>query len=499
MRNLISKINNCNNLSQIEIKKISEKLNVDYETNKNNICNILKKKIIFKNPCLYSIHNDTKLKLKNHQINVSNLLLKNDSVIVVHSIGTGKTFTAIVSAQCLLLNNKIDHVIVITPTSLQQNFKNQAKLYGLSQEFLDENYTFYTINGLINAIKLNKQVSPINTLIIIDEAHNLRKLDGEQYKIIFKFTKRALKILLLTATPLINYDYDIINLVSIARKEKAITINKFEKLLDNENEFKKYVENLFNFYKKDVEKSNDYPNKKIINIFLPMSKSYYKIYKDVEEGEVSKIPDFKDKNIQVFYNGLRRISNVIDNKSKKVDWIINKIKDNLNSKFLIFSHFITMGIVPIINWLKKKKIKFRNITGELSIEERDKAVDDYNNNIVNILFITKAGGEGLNLRNTNFIIIMEPTWNISTINQIIGRGIRYKSHDKINGLVKIYNLFSLKPNEMLNLDNITNNYLLKGINDEMLSVDLYLKNYSHIKQKKIDKFYNLLFKYRLSK
>jgi len=491
----IKDIYKCENLNNNQIKKISEKLKIK-STTKGKTCALIKKEISKKNPCILSLYNNTNLNLKKHQIGVGNFLMNNDAVIVVHSIGTGKTLTSISSAQCLLLNNKIEHVIVITPTSLQDNFKNQARIYGIDNNFLNDNYSFYTINSLTNAIKNNTAISSVNSLVIIDEAHNLRKLDGKQYKSIFKFTKKASKIMLLTATPLINYPYDIINLISIVKKEKAITDDKFDKMMKDKIEFKNYVKNIFDFYRKDVEKSTDFPNKRIYEIFLPMSSSYYKTYQEIEDGEVSKIPAFQDKNIQVFYNGLRRISNVIENKSKKVDWIVNKIESNLKSKFLIFSHFLNMGIVPIMNWLKKNKIKFANITGDLSIKQRNEALEKYNNDEIRILFITKAGSEGLNLKNTNFIIIMEPSWNLNSIEQIIGRGVRYRSHSISNKLVKIYKLYSLKPDELLNIKDITDKNLLEN-NGNMLSVDLYLRNYSYIKQQKIDKFISLLYKYRI--
>ena len=75
-----------------------------------------------------------------------------------------------------------------------------------------------------------------------------------------------------------------------------------------------------------------------------MSTNYYNTYQEVEDGEVSKIPAFKGKNIQVFYNGLRRISNVIENKSKNIYLpnhlilyiIIYFIKLNI-SQFFIFT------------------------------------------------------------------------------------------------------------------------------------------------------------------
>jgi SNF2 family DNA or RNA helicase len=56
-------------------------------------------------------------------------------------------------------------------------------------------------------------------------------------------------------------------------------------------------------------------------------------------------------------------------------------------------------------------------------------VNNYNEGKINILFITKAGGEGLDLKGTDAIFILEPTWNENNSEQIIARAIRYKSHE----------------------------------------------------------------------
>ena len=110
--------------------------------------------------------------------------------------------------------------------------------------------------------------------------------------------------------------------------EKPISVDKFEQMIEsnNQKEFKNYIKDIFSFYIKDSDKPDpNFPNKKVLDIYLPMDPDYYKTYLGVEHGQVSKIPDFKGKNIHVFYNGLRRASNIIDKKSPKVDWIIKKI------------------------------------------------------------------------------------------------------------------------------------------------------------------------------
>ena len=500
----IKNIINCNNINKNKIKNIANKLDINSNNTKEELCKSIKKKFNKINPCNITLYDDTNLTIKKHQLNVANHLYNNRGVIVVHSVGTGKTLTAISTAQCLINNDIIKNVIVVTPTSLQQNFINQMMMYGIDSEDISNNYTFYTIQGIVNAIENNNVVNPTNSLIIIDEAHNLRKINSSRFNIIFKYSKRASKIMLLTATPLINYKYDIINLISLANAEKPITIDYFNNMINNDNdkELHKYINDVFSFYIKD--KNNDdpnFPSSKIIEIFLPMNELYHKIYLNVEKGQVSKIPDFKGKNIHVFYNGLRRASNIIDKKSPKVNWIIKKIKLEKKAKFVIFSHFINMGIKPIMNWLDDHNIEYGHVTGDLNIEERQESVDKYNNGDIKILFISKAGSEGLDLKNTTFVIIMEPSWNENSIEQIIGRGVRYKSHEnlpKSKQNVIIYKLFCIKPHEYKNINNITNNYLLDYKN-EMLSVDIYLRNYSWLKQQEIISFFNLLNEFKIEK
>jgi superfamily II DNA or RNA helicase len=503
----INKLNNCNNLPKITIREMADKFHINYEDIEKDansvkeanekICLKIKNKYNKFNPCVSTLQNDTDLTIKKHQLSVANHLFNNKGAIVVHSVGTGKTLSAVATAQCLLLNDKIKKVIVVTPTSLQENFKSQMKMYGVQKnEF--KKYHFFTIQQLVNDIEKKQIINSENSLLIIDEAHNLRTLDGSRTKEILKYAKKAEKILLLTATPLINYQYDIINLISLIKGEEPISIDTFTKISNNPSQLKKYLSNIFSFYIKDKPDAN-FPKKKVLEIFLKMDNKYLESYENVETGEVKKIPDFKDKNVQVFYNGIRRASNILEKKSPKVDWIINKFKSEPNDKYVIFSHFLNMGIKPIMNYLTSKKIPFGYVTGDLSINQRQQAVNDYNSGKTKILFISKAGGEGLDLKNTSSIIIMESSWNLNFIEQIIGRGVRYKSHESLperKRHVTVYKLILIKPDEYKNIDTITDNYLLEYKN-KMLSVDLYLRNYAWLKQQKIIHFFKILQKFKI--
>jgi len=380
------------------------------------------------------------------------------------------------------------------------------KMYGIDDEENEgtlNKYYFYTIQKLVNDIESKRVISSDKALIIIDEAHNLRTLDGSRVEPILKYVKKAERVLLLTATPLINYSYDIVNLVSLIKGSKPISIDYFTKLTTNKTmkkELEAYLSDIFSFYiKENTNNDPNFPRKKIVEVFLPMGPAYAKLYQDVENGEVNRIPDFKDKNIQVFYNGLRRASNILEKKSPKVDWIIDKIKSEPKAKYVIFSHFLNMGIKPVMKYLDSKKIPYAYVTGDINIKERQQAVDDYNSEKIKILFISKSGSEGLDLKKTTYVIIMESAWNMGSMEQVIGRAIRYKSHEGLpesKKVVTIYKLFLVKPDEYKAINKITNKYLLEYKNT-MLSVDLYLRNYAWLKEQEIIKFYKLLEKYKI--
>jgi superfamily II DNA or RNA helicase len=182
----------------------------------------------------------------------------------------------------------------------------------------------------------------------------------------------------------------------------------------------------------------------------------------------------------------------------KVEWIKEKISSEPESKYVIFSHFINMGIVPVMKWLNKVKIPYAHVTGDLSIEERGEAVIKYNTDKIKVLFISKAGSEGLDLKNTRYIIIMESGWNENSLEQIIGRGVRYKSHESLSKSkrnVLIHRLYTIKPIEYKNINKITSQHLLELNDSQMMSVDLYLRNYSWLKQQELNKFEKELIKY----
>jgi len=69
----------------------------------------------------------------------------------------------------------------------------------------------------------------------------------------------------------------------------------------------------------------------------------------------------------------------------------------------------------------------------IEIAEKLRKVAPNNNNgeIIKILMITASGAEGINLRNTRFVHIMEPYWHNVRLEQVVGRARRICSHQEL--------------------------------------------------------------------
>jgi superfamily II DNA/RNA helicase len=317
---------------------------------------------------------------------------------------------------------------------------------------------------------------------------------GVNSRYLLDCAKHSKKVLLLTATPFYNYGKDIVNLISMVNGTDPIPDYTFDEISNDIPMLEDYFNCKISLYSPPPEElEGKYPSSTIENVFIEMSPSYLKKYEEVEEN-ILKEENYNlfgnTKDLKKYYNGVRRASNILENESPKIEWVMKYIKKNKNSKILIFSHYLKCGINFIMNKLKEKDYQFQHIDGDMSIAKRKQAVDDYNQDKVKILLISKAGGEGLDLKNTHSVIVLEPSWNESTISQVIGRAVRYESHihlPKEKQNVQVYRLHTIKPNEKKEYQEIIEKRKINKKAEGILSVDLFLLTLSLYKQDQINK------------
>ena len=144
----------------------------------------------------------------------------------------------------------------------------------------------------------------------------------------------------------------------------------------------------------------------------------------------------------------------INKYSSKIFSIVTNI---LNSEgvILVYSQYIEGGLIPLgivleelgftrygqspsllkNNTINKNNMKYVMITGDINhskdnVEEIKDCtnIDNVNGDKVKVILISRAGSEGIDLKYIRQVHILEPWYNTSRIEQIIGRAIRSRSH-----------------------------------------------------------------------
>jgi SNF2 family DNA or RNA helicase len=415
---------------------------------------IIPSKISARKPCIER----SKLTLKEHQIRVVNHMKKHRGLIAYHAVGSGKTLTAVTASQCYLDDHPKGQVIIVTPVSLQENMKKEMRGYGTDPD-KDPRYKFFTIQKFATTYKSSSNGCR-NAMLIIDEAHELRtEIPGEKKRkkaapiatspakaklsragVAVRCAGMAEKVLLLTATAVYNRPQDMANLVAMVKGITPPNATAFQKILDDPAEFRDFFQCVMSFY--DIPKDDNYPIFEEHYEEITMTKKYYEEYRAVEEQNSHL---FDQKNPFKFLTGVRQASNALV-ECMKCENVLKRAKEG--KKMVIYSAFLTFGVRKVQELFKTNKISYVEVTGTMAKKKRDEAVKSYNADKVQVMFITKAGGVGLDLKGTRYVIIMESAWNRATEAQVIGRAVRYKSHThlpKAQQRVDAYHLLIAKP------------------------------------------------------
>lgn len=443
---------------------------------------------------------------------------KRRGTIAIHSPGSGKTLMAMASAKCYLAEYPDSSVIIIAPTSLigaheKQLQDYEKKLPGGHIPHVKK-FLFFTYTGFSNAIHAGEIKMCEGALVIADEAQTLKGAETQIFEDIRSCAGLSTKVILLTATPITNKDADLINLVTVASGSSVLDHHTMAMILDNDQLMRAFFGCQLSWYTTDPKKmSAFFPKKEVWMIPIVMDSSTLKTYETLEGGKTSRSiegifaldGESEDTDLQSFFNGLRRISSssgqkiafiidfiqhVRDGKTSASLGLTKKIMDSHTDKFIIFTHFKEHGSNKIIAALNKAKIEYGIIDGSVSKTQRTKIEADYVSGKIAVILISAAGSTGLNLFETGYIFIEEPSWNNSEVEQIEARGIRYLGHAKLPKVkqnVLVMKLMLIKPSEKRNFDRIIADRELKyeKLKDQP-SIDIKMFVDSNRKQMAID-------------
>ena len=434
--------------------------NLDYEPLKQKKLDPVKHKIAYNKNLVIN------LQKQQEEFVVSFLNDHLQGALLFHSVGSGKTLTAVIFSHYYLTLKPDHNVCIISPPSLLFNFVEALKQYGL--DIKDNRYTFETYEKFC---KRPFEYVDNKTLLIIDEAHNFRSLvafsKNKKGRIITDACTKCDKVLAMTGTPFVNKPYDIENIMAMISKRGNSQLEEkvFDKLIEDEAVLKDYFNyriSYFNIMATDGKTFFPTVSYEYVPVQLTSKKYIHLINGCMKGSRDNFAKDFDDENkkykrkdlikkiltkkeydeeddkyvdvdrnegsLTAFYSVSRQLGNFVANMKFKA--IIKKIQENPTFKTIIYSVFMTSCLLLLKQVLEKNDIKFVDIDGAVEVRRRQTNLNQFNDpqSGVNVLLISKAGTEGVSTFGTRQIFICESQFNPSSSEQAIARAIRFKSH-----------------------------------------------------------------------
>jgi len=406
--------------------------------------------------------------LQPHQQRVVDRLSQDDQpgLVAIHGLGSGKTLTSIAAADAL---GRSTHAIV--PASLQANYQKE-----LLKHQAEVTPSVSTLQGVTRRGGLP---STDEDFLIVDEAHRLRETGTKAYQTVRDIP--AAKRLLLTASPTYNRPSDIAALVNVAAGQRVLPADQrgFEEryvgeqrvdpgfmarvfrgiqpgsrpVLKNQKELGGILQKWTDYHENPTDTA-DFPTRLDETIEVPMSDPQQDVYKTITgkapawiQYKIRKgLPPSKaeSKDLNAFLTGARQAQlspgvfqqgGAPEGSATKQQAAFDRFKAQLDAnpdhRAVVYSNYLDAGLSPYRQLLDKNQIPYAAFTGDMKNRERAQAVKDYNEGKLRALLVSSAGGEGLDLKGTRQMQILEPHFNQEKLKQVIGRGIRYQSHAEL--------------------------------------------------------------------
>lgn len=388
----------------------------------------------------------------NHVNNLIRIIEKNNAVLDASDTGTGKTYTAV--ATCKILKLK---PIILCPKSVISTWNRVCKIFDLEVNFIVNYETirlgkFYTIdrdrvpcpyisltkNKETNEITYKWIIDDPSTIFIFDEVHKCSNLETYNGKLLYAAKLTQFPIMALSATIADHIDkfkifFWILNFID----PEHVKRNKLD----------------FNSYMNIVQKwvlRDPKPMLRIHNMLYPNRASRMRIdalrglFPDTHiSAEPFNVGKKRERQIEEQYSIIAQEIDNLQNKAKKdkTNSLVKIMRAHQRIELLkvpifveLTNDFIENGyyVVIFVNFTQTLKLlsKMLNtkyvIYGQQTQEERDKAIELFQDNKINIIICNiKAGGVGISLHDIHGghprASLISPTWNSTDLVQALGR------------------------------------------------------------------------------
>ncbi len=398
--------------------------------------------------------------LQPHQQAIADTAHDHVRMLLYHSLGSGKTRTALTGAE-----TADEPYTAVMPASLRGNFRKEQEKW--TDQKLPSNLLSY--NALAQSVP---DTAP--GTVIFDEAHRLRNPSSLQTQHAFELSDKANRTYLLSGSPVVNHPHDLAPLMRMVTGNEISPEefdNKFvgertispslwgwlqgaesvtQPAMINHEQFRDAWDGHVSYHapaKPDVQQNEEHYN-------VPMSTDQHRLYNafwdklpallrwklqssfPLSHSELLKLNSFLAGPRQVslstfpFMRGQGDAFQAYQQSPKlqKAVGFMTEAHKDPNFRGVAYSNFVNAGLVPYAAALTNAGIPHGIFHGGLNDATRKKVVDDYNSGRTRVLLLGPSGGEGISLKGTRMLQILDPHWNSTRTTQAIGRGVRFDSH-----------------------------------------------------------------------
>ncbi|MEP7232193.1 MAG: SNF2-related protein, partial [Ginsengibacter sp.] len=380
--------------------------------------------------------------------------------ILADDMGLGKTVQALSMMSHYAQQEGSLKALVVCPTTLIYNWENEIRKFTPSltwgihhgsmrtrdpKDFEKHNIIITTYGTLRSDIQFFMKI--LFDYVILDESQAIKNPASKVTKAACLLTSK--NRLCMSGTPLQNNTFDIyaqmnflnpglLGSVEFFRNEFSTPIDKL-----GEQEQKDHLRKLlypFILRRTKEQVAKDLPDKTETILFCEMEDEQRKVYEAYRGAYRDKILGAIEgqginKSQLTILQGLMKLRQICDspailndeekypNNSIKLDELTREITENIGEhKALIFSQFLGM-LALIKEKLVENNIHFEYFDGSTPPQEREKAIQNFQNNDDCRVFLIslKAGGVGLNLTAADYVYIVDPWWNPAVEQQAIDR------------------------------------------------------------------------------
>jgi SNF2 family DNA or RNA helicase len=423
---------------------------------------------------------------------MTNMCALNFGLCLADDMGLGKTIQIIALLQHFKQNygEELNSVLVICPTSVLYNWKREINKFGpdLAVEmhhgpnrikdpknigtYLQEYQIILTSYGTIrNDVDLLKTL-PFSG-VIVDESQNMKNYEAQQTQAIYQLQSQYR--ICLSGTPIENRLMELWTLFNFLnpgllgsrkefQEEFVIPIERFH----NKEAIEKLKTIISPFIlrrvKTDKSVISDLPEKNEMKIYVELSETQLKLYKELVNDILNKFESGESKeqgksililsmltklkqicnhpyqylHKKLTYEILKENYDSFISQSPKLERLLDMLDEVIdkNEKAIIFTQFTQMG--DILETILQYKYDFPILYfhGSVPAEKRKTIVESFQSDSIGsppiLILSLKAGGTGLNLTGANTVFHIDRWWNPAVERQATDRAYRIGQTEPVN-------------------------------------------------------------------